>query len=56
MQLYSQKPISVKEARKLLGRDGTKLSDDQVQELIDNLHLLAKKYFAMASSNNAQGI
>lgn len=43
------KPImSVKEARKLLGKEHENLSDDEVAELIEQLHELAKLSLDMA--------
>jgi len=35
-------PITVKEARKLLGLSAKQLDDHQVTEIIDTLHLLAQ--------------
>ena len=40
--------ISVKEARKLLGKDYEKLTDDKIAELIEQLHELAKLFLDMA--------
>lgn len=36
--------ISIKEARKLLGKDAKGMSDDDVEELIQNLQSIAKIY------------
>ena len=40
--------ISVKEARKLLGKDYEKLTDEKIAELIEQLHELAKLSLDMA--------
>lgn len=40
--------ISVKEARKLLGKDYENLTDDKIAELIEQLHELAKLSLDMA--------
>jgi hypothetical protein len=40
--------ISVKEARKLLGKDYEKLTDEKIAELIEQLHELAKLALDMA--------
>ena len=37
-----QAPMTVKEARKLLGGEYSEMSDEQVQRLVDDLSLLAK--------------
>jgi uncharacterized protein YutE (UPF0331/DUF86 family) len=43
------KPImSVKEARKLLGKDYQKLDDEKIAELIEQIHELAKLSLDMA--------
>ncbi len=40
---HSIKPImSIKEARKLLGKDAKDMSDEQVAELVEQTHELAK--------------
>lgn len=36
------KPISTKEARKILGKDFASLSDTQIDDLVMKLHLIAK--------------
>ncbi|HUA13455.1 MAG TPA: hypothetical protein VL989_03070 [Candidatus Sulfotelmatobacter sp.] len=41
--------ISVKEARKLLGKDYNHLSDEQIEDLIINLHEIAKGALRMAT-------
>jgi hypothetical protein len=54
--LFNQKPlISVSEARKLLGEDARGLSDNQIEEIINNLSLLAKKYLQNSGSKNKVG-
>jgi len=40
--------ISVKEARKLLGKEYEKLTDDEIAELVEQLHELAKLSLDMA--------
>lgn len=50
------KTITVKEARKLLGKDAEDLSDDQIRDIINTLTLLAREYFHKASSKKALGI
>jgi hypothetical protein len=41
--MIGSKPImSVKEARKLLGKEYEKLTDDEVAELVEQVHELAK--------------
>ncbi|HPD99447.1 MAG TPA: hypothetical protein PKV52_04210 [Candidatus Saccharibacteria bacterium] len=40
--------ISVKEARKILGKDYEKLTDEEVEKLIYQLHNLAKASLEMA--------
>lgn len=34
--------ISINEARKILGKEHEHLTDEQVQELVSNLHVIAK--------------
>jgi len=36
--------ISLKEARKLLGKDGKDLSDEEVEKLVDDLSALARAF------------
>jgi len=36
--------ISIKEARKILGKEAENLSDDQIEDLIINLQSIAKLY------------
>lgn len=45
--------ITVKEARKLLGKDAESLSDDQVQEIIVALKVLANRYLGNTGSRKA---
>jgi hypothetical protein len=47
--------ITVAEARKLLGSDCKHMCDDQVQEVIITLTLMARKYLKSNSSNKAFG-
>ena len=47
--------ITVGEARKLLGSDCKHMSDDQVQEVIHTLTLIARKYLQKNSSNKVFG-
>lgn len=48
--------ISVKETRKLLGKDSAELTDSQIRELIALLTLLAKSDLRKAGSNNTVGV
>jgi hypothetical protein len=36
------KVMSTKEARKILGKDFSKLTDEQIDDLVTKLHLIAK--------------
>lgn len=48
--------ISVKEARKLLGKDAGELSDQQIVELLEDLTILARlqlKNFSVRKSKSA---
>lgn len=47
--------ISIKEARKILGKDAQSLTDDQVIEIIDSLTLVARRNLEKNSSKNKQG-
>lgn len=47
--------ITVGEARKLLGKEGSSLSDDQVSELITTLSLLAKQFLRKNGSKKVRG-
>jgi hypothetical protein len=49
-------PITVKEARKLLGGSSGQLSDIQVIEIITNLSLMARIYFNKSGSKNTSGL
>lgn len=53
---YSKLPLTVKEARKTLGKEYEAYSDDQINEILLALHLLAKNEFVYNSSKKAQGI
>ena len=48
--------INIKEARKLLGKDGKLLSDYQIVELIQSLTSLAEIFLLDLGSNNYNGI
>ncbi|MBI1857169.1 hypothetical protein HYS01_02760 [Candidatus Saccharibacteria bacterium] len=48
--------ISVKEARKILGKDSVGLSDNQMIEIIDTLTLMAKQYLQRSSSKKELGV
>jgi hypothetical protein len=48
--------ISLKEARKLLGKEAVNLSDDQLIEIIKILSLIAKQYLHKSGSNKALGV
>ncbi len=52
----NQLVISVKEARKLLGKDGKTLSDNQVIELIQTLTAVADDFLQNLGSINYNGI
>ena len=51
---YTPKPpVTVKEARKTLGKEYEAYSDDQISEILLALHLLAKNEFVYNSSKKA---
>lgn len=50
--VMSKAPITIGEARKLLGSKSKALSDDQVQDIISLLSLMAKRYLSKVSSKN----
>lgn len=54
--ISDQLVISVKEARKLLGRDGKTLSDTQVIELVQTLTVVADDFLSDIGSINYNGI
>ena len=54
--IYTSQIISIKEARKLLGSSAERISDDQVGEIIDTLHLMARKYLSNPRSKNISGV
>lgn len=43
--------ITVKEARRLLGKDSKDLNDVEVMEIVNNLHVIAKEYLQKKSVN-----
>lgn len=50
--------ITVKEARRLLGKDAKQLNDVEVMEIVNNLQIFAKEYLRKKSvkkSNNRLG-
>lgn len=49
-------PVSVKEARKLLGKSSQSLTDDQITEIILNLQVIARDYLHRNSSKNTLGV
>lgn len=54
--VFTQRPrITVPEARKLLGSKHIHLNDDQVQDLIATLTLIARNNLKYLGSNNVQG-
>ena len=56
VEITTYKPlITVKEARKLLGSKFKSLDDNQVQELINNLSLMARKSLKIVGSKNTHG-
>jgi hypothetical protein len=48
-----QHKILIKEARKLLGKEGASLNDDQVREIVITLYLMAKGYLRNSGSKNS---
>jgi hypothetical protein len=54
--MKSQQTISVKEARKLLGKESSALSDTQIIEIIDNLMVLAQKCLHSHGSRITVGV
>lgn len=45
------KPISTKEARKILGKDFTSLTDAQIDDLVTKLFLIAKGIISIPESS-----
>lgn len=43
--------ITVKEARKIMGKDAQKLSDEQLRQLIDDLDMIAMLQLNMVPNN-----
>jgi hypothetical protein len=53
MHLNASEPqMTVREARKLLGRKYSHLDDDQIRNLILNLTVIARDYLKNIGSNN----
>lgn len=48
----SNTTLSIKEARKLLGKDSELLSDTQIYEIITTLQMMARKYLHSSGSRN----
>jgi hypothetical protein len=48
--------ISVNEARKLLGFSSNELGDDQIQEIIDSLSLIASQSLSKMGSKKSLGV
>ncbi|MEJ0072911.1 MAG: hypothetical protein WDN27_02375 [Candidatus Saccharibacteria bacterium] len=51
--------ITIKEARKLLGKEAESLSDEEILEIVNDLQLLAKEQLkkkGVNMSNNSLGI
>jgi len=48
------KQVTVKEARDILGDEAAKMSDDEVQRLIDDLSVMAKWALEEASRSRTQ--
>lgn len=44
--------ISIKEARKLLGKESRQLDDNQIRDIIITLSLIAREYLKISSSKN----
>jgi hypothetical protein len=50
--MLAQRPtVSLKEARKILGKDAEGLSDVMLLDVINTLTLLAREHFSQAGSN-----
>lgn len=49
------KQVTIEEARKILGDEAEKMSDDQLQTLMDNLSVMAKWALEEANRIRAQG-
>ena len=54
--MNSKLSISINEARKLLGNKNLDLSDNQVEEIIKYLSLIAENYLGKNSSKKQQGV
>jgi hypothetical protein len=54
--LEHETPITVKEARKLLGKDSESLSDAQISEIILTLQMIARDYLHKSGSNISHGV
>ena len=54
--MQAKPPITINEARKLLGKTNVELTDNQVSEIIDALSLLAKNYLRTSSSKKQLGV
>lgn len=52
----SRSIISVKEARKLMGRDSQSLTDDQIIEIVDTLTDIARQFLQNTGSKNELGV
>jgi len=48
--------ITIKEVRKILGRDCNSLSDTQIEEIINTLSLMARRYLRKTSSKKTLGM
>lgn len=48
--------ITIKEARKILGKQSRELSDDQVREILNTLTLMARRYLTPSSSKIELGV
>ena len=46
------KQVTIKEAREILGNEAAKMSDEELQDLIDNLSVMAKWALEEASKLN----
>ena len=55
-QNTAREVISIKEARKLLGKESDQLSDTQISALINDLQMIAKRYIEYSGSKNQLGI
>lgn len=56
LQSAAKPIISVKEARKLLGKPSEQLSDTQIGDIVHTLHLMARHYLHNSGSKKTSGV